>query len=151
MHTCARGLQPAVLSTITSHMCRSKLSVCFSILLACPTGHDGFQRLEEAVVTDCANTGATLPLPHRTATAEPTSGHDKAHLLLFSAERSPGASHTALVTMHMWEQWMQGVIISLNVLTIGRYLFWILSSQLKLCREKPFEDLPRASLSFWRR
>lgn len=99
------GLQPATLGTLTSQLCGAAPPAAFATLLGCRAGHGGSQRPEEAVITGCANTAATLNPPGRTAAAETNAGCNQALLLIPSAERSPGGSLSALaMAMHMWEQ-----------------------------------------------
>lgn len=98
-------LQPVALGTLTSQLCSTAPPAAFAILLGCRAGHCGSERPEEAVITGCANTAATLNPPGRTAAAEAAAGCDQAHLLFLSTERSPGGSLAALaMAMHMWEQ-----------------------------------------------
>lgn len=98
-------LQPVALGTLTSQLCGTVPPAAFAILPGCGAGHGGSQRPEEAVITGCANTTATLNPPGRAAAAEASAGCDQAHLLCPSAEQSPGGSLAALpMAVHMWEQ-----------------------------------------------
>lgn len=82
-------LQPATL-VHSCPSCVAQLSSCFCHPAWVPGRTGGSQRPEEALVTGSANT------------AEASAGCDQAHLLIPSAERSPGGSHTALaMAMHV--------------------------------------------------